>query len=183
MRLSASATPHDLVADRLLELSPSASYNFYKTDPRRIQPLMSFVLEKARSVDLDAGSAFEVTKSLTFLNCLIVRLSWRFDAWTGGMVDEMFASLGNDFAEIRDLLADNLHQLEKAKWRISNPSALAFVEECREVERDVMGLHRSTDLKHIQAYSKSLAKWREERPSGVSPTRDANIFSICIASG
>ena len=128
------------------------------------------MLEKARSVDLNAGFAFEVTKALTFLNSLLIRLSWRFSAWTGDMVDEMFNALGNDFAEIRDLLADNLHQLEKTKWRISNPSPLAFVEECQIVDRDVMGLHRATDLAHIQSYVKKLAQWREERPSGVSPS-------------
>ena len=82
------------------------------------------MLEKARSVDLNAGFAFEITKSLTFLNCLIIRLSWRFDAWTGDMVNEMFGALGNDFAEIRDLLADNLHQLEKTKVRLTTLASI-----------------------------------------------------------
>ena len=57
--------------------------------------------------------------------------------------------------------------LFRLQWRILNPSALAFVEECQIVDRDVMGLHRSTDLAHIQSYVKSLAAWRLERPSGV----------------
>lgn len=33
-------------------------------------------------------------------------LSWRFDAWSGEFVDLFFPHIGNDFAEIRNLLAD-----------------------------------------------------------------------------
>jgi len=63
---------------------------------------------------------------------------------------------------------------------------MAFVEECQIVDRDVMGLHRSTDLHYIQSYVKSLAVWREERPSGVSfdlpdasrPLLELTIFSL-----
>jgi hypothetical protein len=33
-------------------------------------------------------------------------LSWRFDAWSGDFVDLFFTHIGNDFAEIRNLLAD-----------------------------------------------------------------------------
>lgn len=33
-------------------------------------------------------------------------LSWRFDAWSGDFVDLFFRHIGNDFAEIRNLLAD-----------------------------------------------------------------------------
>lgn len=49
---------------------------------------------------------FAGTKALTFLNALMRCLSWRFDAWSGDFVDLFFRHIGNDFAEIRNLLAD-----------------------------------------------------------------------------
>lgn len=94
-------------------------FNFFKRDPRRLQPMVDFVLETARSADLSAGSAFGITKALTFLNSLMRCLSWGFEPWTGNMKEEFFAALDNDYAEIRDLLADNLHRLEKLAVRQS----------------------------------------------------------------
>ncbi|CED83025.1 Uncharacterized conserved protein [Phaffia rhodozyma] len=141
-------------------------FNFFKRDPRRVQPMIDFVIQKAKSLDYSAGFAFEITKSLNFINCLMRCLSWRFDAWSGEFIDEYFGALGNDFAEIRELLADNLHRLEKLRWRVCTLEPLKFVEECKNPLSDPLSLHRSTDAKHIESCVPRLNTWREIRPSG-----------------
>lgn len=109
-------------------------FQFYKRDPRRMQPMLDFVLEKAHSCDVTSSSAFESTKSLTWLSCLMRCMTWRFDAWSDSFIGPFFDSLGlSDFAEVsaalptlelepqlmlrflqvRNLIAENLHRFQK----------------------------------------------------------------------
>lgn len=78
-----------------------AEFNLFKRDPRRLQPLVDFIIQRAHDADLNGGSAFALNKSLTFMHSLMRCMSWRFDAWSEQLSSEYFDALGNDYAEVR----------------------------------------------------------------------------------
>jgi proteasome activator subunit 4 len=63
--------------------------------------MLDWVIDTALACDVTSSSAFESTKSLTWLSCLMRCMTWKFDAWSQSFIGPFFDSLGlSDFADV-----------------------------------------------------------------------------------
>lgn len=139
----------------------------FQQDPRRVQPVMTFILETSRTADYVSGSAFEIKKASTMLNSLIRCYGWRFDSWSEEFLQLYFkVAMSSDFEEVRSTVSNNIQLLDDSQWHPSYASAKEFMSDCvKNPGKDIIGTkgHLGGHLEKIIA---QFPQWREERPSG-----------------
>lgn len=142
-------------------------HTLFQRDPRRVQPVVDFLLEVGRTADYATGSVFEVKKAATMTAAVIRTLGWRFEPWADEFIDISFGpAISSDFVDVRNLIASNIMTLDNVRWHPSYPSAGKFLQDCLDhPEKDIMGKQGHL-MAQYTAVAAKLPQWREERPSG-----------------
>lgn len=79
---------------------------FYNEDPRRLQPLMDFVLNAFRSIDFNGESSFEALKALSLFRAVYEELNWKFSAWVDEVLDHCWPQI---HSEHDDVIIQTIH--------------------------------------------------------------------------
>ncbi|KAL4243081.1 BLM10 family protein [Abortiporus biennis] len=146
-------------------------YVFYNKDPRRVQPLVDFLVKEFELLDFNAESPFDVTKVLYFFRGFYEQLGWKFSAWTNDILGRYWEELSSEHDDALAFISDMMTFSGKIMWRPnpSIPTTEVFLRECRTLspESDIMG---SRGLYHTDRVSElvvDFATWREKRLPGV----------------
>jgi proteasome activator subunit 4 len=139
----------------------------FQRDPRRVQPLVDYLLEVGRSVDYANGSAFELKKAVSMTSSLVRCFGWRFEPWADEFIDICFnQASSSDFVEVRGIVASNILCLDNVRWHPSYDSPRSFLRDCLDnPDKDIMG-KQGLLMPQFKALSARLPGWRAERPSG-----------------
>ncbi|KAF5355656.1 hypothetical protein D9756_004216 [Leucocoprinus leucothites] len=193
-------TPHmkkifsqNIKTDTLPIWSSFVEYMFYHRDPRRIQPLVDYIVGAFRSLDYNAEMAFDAVKVATLYRAFYEELGRKFMPWTDEAVDRSWAEISSEHDDVcRFTPKSCAYQLicyqilrqvfppcptsltlteAAVQWqpKPSYPETEAFVRECQVVpaDYDIMGMrgtyHRTRVLQLVDRFK----AWRKERPSGV----------------
>lgn len=76
-------------------------YIFYNQDPRRVQPLVDFLLKQFHTLDFNGESSFAATKVLDLFQAMYEGLDWKFSAWSDEVVDRYWPQICGEHDEVR----------------------------------------------------------------------------------
>lgn len=98
----------------LNHLSYTSQYIFYSKDPRRVKPLIDYILENFKSCAFDGELSFNATKWASFTRAFYEEMGWRSVAWIDEILDRYWLELNNEHDEVRAYIADALEFSGKA---------------------------------------------------------------------
>lgn len=73
---------------------------FHNTDPRRVQPLVDFVLDAFNHLDFNGESSFDALKVLSLLRAVYEELNWKFSAWIDDIVARCWPQIYSEHDEV-----------------------------------------------------------------------------------
>jgi proteasome activator subunit 4 len=79
---------------------------FYHKDPRRLQPLVDYVLQEFKTTDYNGESSFEATKILSLLRATYEQLNWKFTAFLPQVIDRIWKEKNSDHIDVRAHVAE-----------------------------------------------------------------------------
>ncbi|KAF9073805.1 armadillo-type protein [Rhodocollybia butyracea] len=160
----------NLKSDTLSIWSSFLECLFYKTDPRRFQPLVDHLFELFETADLNTEMSFDAIKILSLFRSCYEELGWKFSAWLDDSVERCWREIHSDHDDVRTYIAELLAFADKTMWqpRPSIPTVEVFVKECRAlpVDYDIMGT-RGYNQKRVTELAQDFKIWRDERIAGV----------------
>ncbi|KAJ4476693.1 hypothetical protein J3R30DRAFT_3704168 [Lentinula aciculospora] len=161
----------NLKSDTVGIWSSFLEYIFYKTDPRRVQPLTDYLFEFVETADLNTELSFDAIKILSLFRSCYEELGLKSSAWLDDAVDRYWRELHSDHDDVRSYIAELLAFADKIKWqpRPSLPTVEIFAKECRAlpIDYDIMGMRGSYNQSRVSELVRNFKVWREERVSGV----------------
>ncbi|KAG6837040.1 hypothetical protein H0H93_015903 [Arthromyces matolae] len=165
----------NIKTDTLMIWTSFFEYIFYHTDPRRVQPLVEFVVAEFKHIDYNAEMTFDGVKVLSVFRAFYEELGRKFDAWTQDTLLRTWTEISSEHDDLRAYIGEILAFTEKIKWspKPSSPTTEVFVKECRIAPRDfdIMGIRGMFHRDRILELVKRFQTWREERlPSAISPS-------------
>ncbi|KAG8874746.1 hypothetical protein FRB97_005668 [Tulasnella sp. 331] len=164
-----------LKTDTLSIWASFLEYVFTNKDPRRLQPLLDWIVKQGLNMDFNAESSFEAVKTMCFVRCLVDTLGWRFAAWTPEFLALYWDNIGSDHDEVLAYIADALATFCKISWRpqVTKPITQAFVLECasRPAEDDIMGVEHAYHMAQFVQLVEKLPSLRETRLTGAKAPR------------
>jgi len=145
-------------------------YLAWNRDPRRLLPLVTYVMNLFNSMDCNSESAFEVVKVASFHRGIAEEFGWKFTAWTDLSIDRYWKELSSEHEEVRGYIADALELSAKIKWRprLTIPTASCLVKEARTLpsDFDIMGVRGSYHGDRVRDLVSKFPAWRRQRVSG-----------------
>lgn len=145
---------------------------FSNRDPRRVQPLVDFVVSRYHDADWNTESSFDAIKVLSAFRCFYEQVGWRGTAWVPDVMERAWPELTGEHDDVRAYIAELLVYAGKTMWAPgpSRPDAGTFVRECRvlSTQRDLMGVcsggyHKERVLELVEKFQ----MWKKERLPGV----------------
>lgn len=76
-------------------------YAFYNKDPRRLQPLVDYLLSQFKTLDFNAESTFDVVRVLCFFRAFYEELNWKFAAWTDEVLRRCWPEISSEHDDVR----------------------------------------------------------------------------------
>jgi proteasome activator subunit 4 len=73
---------------------------FYNEDPRRLQPLVDFIMNEFHSMDFNGESSFDAVKVLSLFRSLCEGLNWKFSAWIDEVIDRCWPQIQSEHDEV-----------------------------------------------------------------------------------
>lgn len=73
---------------------------FYRKDPRRIQPLVDYLIEAFHSVNFNSESPLDAIKVLCYFRALYEQLGWKFSAWTDDVLRTYWPHIASEHDEV-----------------------------------------------------------------------------------
>ncbi|KAF8807254.1 hypothetical protein BYT27DRAFT_7189352 [Phlegmacium glaucopus] len=131
-----------------------------KRDPRRIRPLVDWIL--ALPLEFNGDSAFEMTKPLCLFGILVDALGIYFNPKSEPYVKLLFENANTGYAEMRQHICQGLYVITNNRWQPWYPSTQAFLLACNE-EQDPLHIREAVYMKYVSQILEKLPKWREER--------------------
>ncbi|KLO18849.1 hypothetical protein SCHPADRAFT_819201 [Schizopora paradoxa] len=158
---------------RPASLSIWASFIFYifkDRDPRRIQPLLNYVVEMFEACDFNSQFPFHVEVPATFIIATMTAIGWRSEPWLEKIVNQYWLGLKAEHGIIRNHIAHILQFSNLMKWRtkLLVPSVEMFIKECQisPLSVDLLGSQCNYNKGRVEELVRSFPKWREERLPG-----------------
>lgn len=146
-------------------------YVFFNKDPRRLQPLVDYIVDQFNTVDFNAESTSDVVKVLCFFRAFYEELNWKFTAWTDDVLRRVWPEISSEHDDVLAHISEMLAFCDKIRTRPhpSIPSAETVVRESRLVgpDYDLMGTRGLYHEGRIVELVKRFTIWREERLPGV----------------
>lgn len=160
--------------DTLTIWSSFLEYVLSNKDPRRVQPLVDWLVKKGLSVDFNSESSFEPIKMTFFIRTMIEALGWRFAPWAPAFLKVYWSQIGCEHDEVTSYIAEALMSFCKISWRPtpSQPIAEVFVRECATwpSDDDIMGLEHGYHLDALLNLVAEFPEMRENRlPGALAP--------------
>lgn len=159
---------------------------FYHKDPRRVQPLMNFLVDAFTNLDFNAELSFDAVKVISLFSVVFEELGRKFSSWTDAMVERSWAEIHGEHDDVRAFVGDILAFSHNIKWepKPSVPTAEVFVKECQilPMEYDIMGIRGTYHKKRVDGLVDRFKEWRMARVSGVrafQSTYDRVGLTIC----
>ncbi|KAJ7597613.1 hypothetical protein C8J56DRAFT_1001469 [Mycena floridula] len=145
----------NLKTDTLTIWTSFIEYLFYNKDPRRLQPLVDYIMEALMSLDFNAELSFDAVKILALFRSFYEELGSKFDAWLDQVLDRCWKEIHSDHDECQP--------------RPSLPTPEVLVKECRllPLDYDIMGMRGTYHKGRIEELVQNFKVWREERVPGV----------------
>ncbi|KAK2462050.1 hypothetical protein APHAL10511_006513 [Amanita phalloides] len=176
----------DIKTDTLSIWTSFLEYVFHNKDPRRIQPLVDYVIKEFQELDFNAELAFDAVKIFTLFRAFYEELKRKFVPWANDAVERCWKEINSEHDEVRAMIGEVLAFTEYIMWN-PNPSILTaevFTKTCRllPAEVDIMGLRGGYHLHRVQDLVERFKIWREERLPGVrafQSTYDRVGITIC----
>jgi proteasome activator subunit 4 len=145
---------------------------FTNRDPRRVQPLVTFVIDTYTDADWNTESSFDAIKVLSIFRTFYEGMGWKSSAWVPDAVQRAWPELTGEHDDVRAYISELLVFAGKTMWKPkpSKPTVEVFVRECRTTfkERDIMGIiSDGFHLGRIKELVKSFKIWKDERLPGV----------------
>jgi proteasome activator subunit 4 len=144
---------------------------FSNRDPRRVQPLVDFVVGQFMDADWNTESSFDATRALAAFRAFYENLGWKATAWMPEAMGRAWPELTGEHDEVRAYIGELLVFSGKTTWlpKVSVPTAEAFVREARTVSQDTdfMGIGDGYHRGRMAELVKLFHIWREERLPGV----------------
>ncbi|KAI0094570.1 armadillo-type protein [Irpex rosettiformis] len=146
-------------------------YAFYNKDPRRVQPLVDFIMEEFENVDFNAETTFDVVKVLSFFRAMYEELDWKFSAWAEDVLRRCWPEIRSEHDDALAYIAEIMAFCDKIMRRAnaSVPKVEVIIRESRVLpaDADLMGLHGIFHEGRVMELVKKFNVWREERLPGV----------------
>ncbi|KZT40114.1 hypothetical protein SISSUDRAFT_983884 [Sistotremastrum suecicum HHB10207 ss-3] len=131
-------------------------YIIENKDPRRVQPLIDYLVNQFSEMDCNGESSFNAVRIGCYFRCLSEELLWRFRPWSEIVISKYWPEIACDHDEVR-------------AWtpKPSLPTPEVFVRECREEPvGDVMGIRSAYHLPRIMVLVDQFPIWRQDRLPG-----------------
>ncbi|EIN13624.1 hypothetical protein PUNSTDRAFT_94808 [Punctularia strigosozonata HHB-11173 SS5] len=169
-------------------LEASSFYVLSNKDPRRVQPLVDYLVEEFTTTDYNAESSFDAVKILCFFRAFYEELNWKAFAWMDDVMGRIWPELPGEHDDVRAYISEILVFSDKVKWlpRASADAhtAEAFVVECRQSteDDDIMGILHGYHEGRVHELVDRFEKWRGERLPGVrafQSTYDKVGIAVC----
>ncbi|KAG6832246.1 hypothetical protein H0H92_004211 [Tricholoma furcatifolium] len=157
--------------DTLMIWTTFVEYIFYHTDPRRVQPMVDFIVTEFKNIDYNAEMTFDGVKGLSLFRAFYEELGRKFDAWTEETLSRVWAEISSEHDDLRAYIGEILAFTQRVKWapKPSLPTTEVFVKECLVVpqEYDIMNMRGSYHKDRVTELVERFAVWRDERLPGV----------------
>ncbi|KAF4606976.1 hypothetical protein EYR38_001031 [Pleurotus pulmonarius] len=160
----------NILSDTLTIWVSFLEYMFYNKDPRRVQPLVDFLISEVKSQDYNAESSFDAIKILSPFRAFYSELNWKFSAWADEIMDRFWKEISSEHDD----------------WSPNPtiPNVETFVKECRilPIEFDIMGMRGYYHKHRVADLVEKFTVWREQRLSGArafQSTYDRVGITVC----
>ncbi|KNZ79712.1 Proteasome activator complex subunit 4 [Termitomyces sp. J132] len=166
----------NIKADTLMIWTTFFEYIFYHTDPRRVQPLVEFIITEFKNIDYNAEMTFDGIKVLSLFRAFYEELGRKFDAWTEDTLARTWVEINSEHDDLRAYIGEILAFTQKIKASASNispkpslPTPEVFVKECQVVPKDfdIMGMRGVFHKERVDELVHRFGVWRNERLPGV----------------
>lgn len=139
-------------------------YLFISRDPRRIKPLVDYVLESFKTGDFNAELSLNAVKIASFMRAFYEELGWRSYAWMDEIVDRYWLELNNEHDEIRAYIADALEYSSKVKVRtLASSPSLVSLTSSYSGNRNCQHLDRKRSSANVERYLRRPTSWASDR--------------------
>ncbi|KAF5377624.1 hypothetical protein D9615_005155 [Tricholomella constricta] len=172
--------------DTLLIWTSFFEYIFYRTDPRRVQPLVDYVVNEFNNIDYNAEMTFDGVKVLSYFRAFYEELGRKFTPWADDALARSWSEINSEHDDLRAYIGELLAFTEKIKWipKPTAPSTEVFSKECRVVpiDFDIMGMRGAYHKDRVIELVGRFKVWREERSPGVrafQSTYDRVGVTVC----
>jgi len=88
---------------------------FYNKDPRRVQPLVDYLMDEFRSMDYNGEMSFDAVKILSLFRAFYEELNWKFSAWAAEVLERCWPEIHSEHDDVSVVLP--LSQSTKANVR------------------------------------------------------------------
>ena len=72
----------------------------YHKDPRRVQPLMDFLVDAFTNLDFNAELSFDAVKVISLFNAFFEGLGRKFSPWTDDMVERSWTEIHGEHDDV-----------------------------------------------------------------------------------
>jgi proteasome activator subunit 4 len=98
----------NIKSDTLSIWSSFLEYMFYRTDPRRVQPLVDFIWKAFRSMDYNPELSFDATKVITLFRSLYEEMGRKFVPWMDETTKRAWSQIANEHDHVRAFIGEIL---------------------------------------------------------------------------
>lgn len=78
-------------------------YLFYHRDPRRLQPLVDFLVDEFKLLDFNAELSFDVFKVISLFRAFYEELGRKFTPWIDEVVEHAWKQIHGEHEDVRPL--------------------------------------------------------------------------------
>ena len=73
---------------------------FYHKDPRRVQPLIDFLVDAFTNLDFNVELAFDAVKVISLFSAVFEELGRKFSPWTNDIVERSWAEIHGEHDDV-----------------------------------------------------------------------------------
>ncbi|TIA90807.1 hypothetical protein E3P99_01381 [Wallemia hederae] len=134
----------------------------YHRDPRRLSPLVNWLVEQGDLNKNASSSAWAQAFAICLLRILVKSVSWRFSAWATDLSNMYWSidALNHDYAEVRANIAKTLQKLNRAQLHPSFKNVREFQTISEVMPSDKVVIKHNVEqetLEHIRRVKQHLA--------------------------
>lgn len=153
-----------------------------RRDPRRIQPLMTLILEA--EMDPTSDAAFNESRKLVLARTLMVCLQWRFHPLIERMLSMYLNNIQHPYKQVREILGFNINELLQLEWVPSYPSVPQLLAENAKIDGvgNVPTALTPHQAERTQVILNKLDRWLEEMNQSNAVTSNSGSSDYAHAS-
>ncbi|KAF8887958.1 hypothetical protein CPB84DRAFT_1816581 [Gymnopilus junonius] len=159
----------NIKSDTLPIWSSFLDYVFYHKDPRRVQPLVDFLVEAFTNLDFNTELSFDAVKITTLFRAFYVGLGRKFTAWTDQTVERFWSEIHSEHEDVRAFISEILAFSQNWQPKPSLPTTEILVKECQSlpIDYDIMSIRGSYHKPRVDELVERFKVWRDARLPGV----------------